>query len=166
MSNQEWLVDNNIPIVYHSHDAQLQLDPDTPVLHVIRKDLFNEIISAVISEQYNEWYSYTGNKSPFTADLCMFEQKYFWHKHWHNAHRALTNYTNRQDLIFEEFIGKSEVICNQLNIPIVTFNTNKSPYSQANILNINELKEKFSELEAQPTSVQRVAEQWKDSRVK
>jgi hypothetical protein len=164
MSNQESLPFSKSPIVYHSHDAQLQLDLDIPVLHVMRKNLYAEIISAIICEQYNEWTVYTGNKPPFVADLEIFEQKYIWHKYWHQAHRALTQYHNRQVLVFEDFIGRSEIVCSQLNIPLVSMQTNKSPYSEQNILNIDELKEKFNKLESMPPMTTWNAEDWKDKR--
>lgn len=164
MSNKSPLPVNDIPVVYHSHDAQLQLDPDVPVLHVTRNDVFAEIISAVISEQYNEWAQYSGNKPPFVADVAMFENKYYWHKYWHHAHRALTHYNNRRVLVFEEFIGNSQLLCDQLGIPRVHYKTEKSPYSQNNILNIAELREKFAQLEAVPPPDSWDREHWKDSR--
>lgn len=166
MSNQSALPNTSKSFVYHSHDAQLQLDPDIPVLHIMRKDLFAEIISAVISEQYNEWAIYTGNKPPFVADLEMFDQKYRWHKYWHQAHRALTKYNHRQILNFEEFIGRSELICDQLQIPQVRFQTSKSPYSQKNILNIDELKNRFAQLEQEPEPETWNSNEWKDLKAK
>lgn len=167
MSNQEPLPNTNEPIVYHSHDAQLQLpdQPDLQVIHVTRNDLFSEIVSAVICEQYNEWFRYSGNGQPFVADLDIFEQKYNWHKNWHRAHHALTHYTNRHYLKFEDFIGRSEVICQQLNIPSVITRTKKSPYSSKNILNIDQLTQRFNELEA-AIDQEIQAEQWKDQKSK
>jgi hypothetical protein len=163
-SNQEPLPNTDKPIVYHSHDAQLQLpDQDIQVVHVSRHDLFNEIISAVICEQYNEWFRYSGQGQPFVADLLTFENKYRWHKNWHRAHHELTQYQNRHYLKFEDFIGRSEVVCQSLNIPVVQIRTQKSPYSASNILNIQELSQRFAELEsAEPAEIQ--AEQWKDQR--
>jgi hypothetical protein len=166
MSNQEPLPDTNEPLVYHSHDAQLQLpDQDLQVIHVTRDDVFGEIISAVICEQYNEWSSYSGNGQPFIADLDIFEQKYNWHKNWHLAHHALTKYKNRHYLKFEDFIGRSDVICKQLDIPLVITRTQKSPYSSKNILNIDQLLQRFTELEA-VGQVEFRPEQWKDQRSK
>jgi hypothetical protein len=167
MSNQEPLPNTDQPVVYHSHDAQLQLpdQTDLQVIHVTRKDLFSEIISAVICEQYNEWFGYSGNGQPFVADLNIFEQKYNWHKNWHRAHHALTQYNNRHYLKFEEFIGRSEVICQQLNIPVVSTHTQKSPYSLKNILNLEQLTQRFVELEA-TSDLSFQAEQWKDQRSK
>lgn len=166
MSNQEALVENSVPVVYHTHDAQRQLNFDTPMLHIVRRDLFAEIISATVCEEYNEWFHYSGNKPPFVADPEVFEQKYHWHKYWHQAHRALTHYTNRQELIFEEFIGRSEVVCDTLGIPRVSVTTNKNPYSAANILNINELRDKFDQLELLPPPAAWDPEQWKDLKSK
>ncbi len=166
MSNISQLPNNDEPIVYHTHDAQLQLDSNIPVLHIVRKNLFAEIISAIICEEYNEWFRYTGNKDPFVADLDRFEEKYFWHKHWHAAHRAMTNYKHRQELSFEEFIGSSETICDQLQIPRVQVETDKSPYSVDNIINIQELRHKFNSLEQQPSPNSWDPEQWKDRRSK
>lgn len=166
MSNQTALPATSEPIVYHSHDAQLQLpDQDITVVHVTRSDLFAEIVSAIICEQYNEWFDYSGKGQPFVADMEVFEQKYNWHKNWHRAHHKLTQYTNRRYLKFEEFIGRSEVVCQQLGIPVVNIRTQKSPYSQANILNLAQLQQRFVELEAtEPVEFQ--AEQWKDLRAK
>jgi len=163
-SNQTPLINTDNPIVYHSHDAQLQLpDQDIHVVHVSRRDLFNEIISAVICEQYNEWFNYSGHGQPFVADLLTFENKYWWHKNWHRAHHELTRYQNRHYLNFEDFIGRSEVICQSLNIPVVQIKTQKSPYSFSNILNIQELSQRFVELES--TELAEIqAEQWKDQR--
>jgi len=165
MSNQEPLPATAESMVYHSHDAQLQLpdQPDLQVIHVTRNDLFSEIVSAMICEQYNEWFRYSGNGQPFVADLDIFEQKHNWHKNWHRAHHALTHYTNRHYLKFEDFIGRSEVVCQQLNIPSVITRTKKSPYSSKNILNIDQLTQRFAELEStEPAEIQ--AEQWKDQR--
>jgi len=166
MSNQEPMPQSSNLIVYHSHDAQLQLNSDIPVLHVMRKNLYAEIISAMVCEQYNEWAFYTGNKPPFVADLEMFEQKYFWHKYWHQAHRELTHYTNRKILVFEDFIGHSEILCDQLEISRIKIQTNKNLYSENNILNANELKEKFDELESMPPPATWKAQEWKDNRAK
>jgi hypothetical protein len=167
MSNQEPLPDTSQPLVYHSHDAQLQLpDHDIQVVHVTRRNLFGEITSAIICEQYNEWFNYSGQGLPFVADLNMFEEKYNWHKYWHHAHQSLTQYQNRHYLTFEDFIGRSEVICSELNIPIVkNVRTQKSPYSSSNILNIHELLQKFLQLESQ-AAPEIVAEHWKDRQSK
>jgi hypothetical protein len=166
MSNQEPLPDTDEPIVYHSHDAQLQLpDQDLQVVHVTRDGVFGEIISAVICEQYNEWSRYSGKGQPFVADLDVFEQKYNWHKNWHRAHHTLTKYKNRHYLKFEDFIGRSDVVCKQLNIPLVITRTQKSPYSSKNILNLEQLTQRFVELEA-ATGLDFQAEQWKDLRSK
>jgi hypothetical protein len=167
MSTQTPLPKTDEPLVYHSHDAQLQLlDQDIQVIHVTRRDLFNEIISAVMCEQYNEWYNYSGLGQPFVADLNVFENKYHWHKYWHRAHHSLTRYQNRRYLTFENFIGRSEVICRELNIPSVTdVYTQKNPYLSSNILNIYDLSQRFLQLEstAQPA---RNAEHWTDQRSK
>ncbi len=159
---QESLPDTNEPVVYHSHDARLQLpDQDITVVHVTRNDLFGEIVSAIISEQYNEWFNYSGKGQPFLADIGMFEQKYYWHKNWHRAHHELTHYRDRRYLKFEDFIGCSKVVCQQLNIPVVSTFTQKSPYSQRNILNLAQLQQRFVELQA-TEQVEFQAEQWKD----
>jgi hypothetical protein len=166
MSNQEPLAEDDTPVVYHSHDAQRQLDPNTTMLHIIRRYVFAEIVSATVCEQYNEWFYYTGNKPPFAADIEQFEQKYHWHKYWHQAHRALTYYCNRQELVFEDFIGRSEVVCDALGIPRVHVSTKKNPYSADNILNIDQLKHRFNELESQPAPTTWDPEQWKDLKAK
>jgi hypothetical protein len=140
----------NTPMVRHTHDATLQL-PDNEIIVVqpYRQNLFRELISAVIAETYNEWSdsSYTGNGTPFVCDLEMFTNKYVWHKKWHQAFEYYTVYSRRIHLCFEEFIGNSAAVCQALDIPVVDLATKKSPYSENNILNVDQLQQEFEKLE-------------------
>lgn len=141
---------DNLPqsFIYHTHDATLQLpDHDLTVIQPQRKDLFAEIVSALIAEHYNQWTEYTPEQTPFVADLDMCYDKYVWHKYWHKAFETLTRYQHRIYLTFEQFIGRSAVVCKALGIPSVDLVTQKSPHSVKNILNIEQVKSLFDKLE-------------------
>jgi len=138
------------PAVLHSHEAKLQLDKDVTVIQVHRRDVFAQVISAIIAEEYNEWRVYqVTDKQPFVADIDKFYDKYVWHKKWHQAFEYYTQYTNVQHVWFEDFIGNAERLCDLLNIPKKDDlpKSQKSPYNQNYILNIEQLKQEFRRLE-------------------
>jgi hypothetical protein len=147
-------INSAVSIVRHTHDATLQLpNHDIVVVQPYRCNLFKELVSAVISETYNEWSdnSYTGNREPFVCDLDLFRIKYIWHKKWHQAFEHYTVYSNRVYLCFEDFIGNSSAVCKALDIPTCNLKTQKSPYSENNILNIDQLQQEFDILEKDQT---------------
>lgn len=143
--------ENNTPVVYHSHDATLQFDKDIIVIQPYRKNIFNAIISAVISEEYREWNIYTGNKLPFVADLEIFKEQYIWHRYWNKMFTQSTKYNNRINLCFDDFIGDSQKICSSLNIPLTSYTSTMSPYKN-NVLNVIELEEYYKQLEKEFTN--------------
>jgi hypothetical protein len=146
-NNTERIVTNK-PFVMHLHDATWLIPDHVRIVCPRRRNLLKETLSAVISEQFQEWNNYTGQHSPFLADIEMFEIKYIWHKKWF---KAFDHYQKNQDktfIYFEDFIGNSENLCGLLNIPTVTIQSQKSPYDPYQyILNIKELEKKFLELE-------------------
>lgn len=142
---------DNRPLVYHSHDATLQLNDEIIVIQPYRRNIFNAITSAVISEKYREWHNYTGNQQPFNADLTVFKEQYIWHKYWGQMFDQSTNYIHKVKLCFDEFVGNSSTICNSLNIPLVHYVSTKSPYKNS-IINIDELVEYYNELEKEFTT--------------
>jgi hypothetical protein len=145
------VLENNMPPIYHTHDATFQIpDNNLIVVQPYRKDIFKEIISAVIAEKYNEWFVYSNKQEPFVVDLETFKNKYQWHKNWHRAFEHYTRYKYRKYLCFEDFIGNSIKICNYLGIPEVKYHSEKSPYTTQQILNFDELQEEFIKLELNP----------------
>jgi hypothetical protein len=142
---------NNIPVIYHSHDVTLQFDEDIIVIQPYRKNIFNAIVSAVISEEYREWNNYTGNKQPFVADLEIFKEQYIWHRYWDKMFTRSTKYNNRINLCFDDFIGDSQKVCLSLNIPLTSYTSIISPYKN-NVLNITELEEYYKQLEQEFTA--------------
>jgi hypothetical protein len=146
--NDNEITNINSPSILHTHNAHLQVDKTIPVICVQRKNLFNEIISAVIAEHYQEWNTYTNTGEPFVVDADLFETKYIWHKWWHRAFNHYTDYTNKTYLIFEDFIGNSQRLCNILNIPEVNYQSQPSIRKPSEcILNLNHLQERFTMLE-------------------
>jgi hypothetical protein len=138
------LINLNSPSILHTHNAHCQVDKNIPVVCVQRKNLFNEVISAVIAEHYQEWNTYTNTGEPFEVDAELFETKYIWHKWWHKAFNHYTDYTNKTYIMFEDFIGNSRYLCNLLNIPIVDFQSCASIRKPSEcILNFEHLKEQF-----------------------
>lgn len=141
---------DHTPLVLHSHNAKLQLpDDNIVVVQPYRRNLFKELVSAVIGETYNEWSdeSYSGQGAPFVCDINLFRTKYAWHKKWRQAFEYYTSYTNRVYLCFEDFIGNSLAVCESLGIPKVYHTSKKSPYSENTILNIDQLRLEFEKLE-------------------
>jgi hypothetical protein len=133
------------PAVLHTQDARFQANKDIPVICVQRKNLFNEVISAVIAEHYQEWNTYTTVGDPFVADLNVLEQKYIWHKWWHKAFNHYTIYTNKTYITFEDFIGNSQQLCNILSIPEINYQSQpalRKPHEC--ILNFDQLIETFN----------------------
>jgi len=141
----------NSPSILHTHEAHFQANKDITVVCVQRKNIFNEIVSAIIAEHYREWYAYTSNGDPFVVDRDMFEVKYIWHKWWHKAFDHYTTYTNKTYVTFEDFIGNSQKLCNLLNIPEVNYQSEpslKKPHEC--ILNFDQLPEMFDWFENNP----------------
>jgi hypothetical protein len=155
------------PTVLHSHEAKLQIHKDVCVVQVHRKDVFAQVISAIIAEQYNEWASYDPvGKQPFVADIDTFYDKYTWHKKWHQAFEHYTQYTNVQHVWFEDFIGDAEKLCALLNIPTKPNlpKSQKSPYGHERILNIDQLQQEYQRLEQDQELQQRAIYEfnWED----
>lgn len=147
------------PSVLHSHEAKLQLNPDVKVIQVHRRNVFAQIISAMIAEEYNQWSNYDAtNKKPFVANIDQFFDKYIWHKKWHQAFEHYTQYKNVQHVWFEDFIGNAEKLCTLLNIPQTSNlpHSKKSPFGEHYISNIERLKKEFNHLE-NDTSLQQSA---------
>jgi len=146
------LINIDSPSILHTHNAHFQTDKNIPVICVQRKNLFNEIISAVIAEHYQEWNTYTSTGEPFVVDAELFETKYIWHKWWHDAFNYYTDYVNKTYILFEDFIGNSQYLCNALNIPNVSYQSCASIRKPSEyILNLDYLKEQFDIFENDST---------------
>jgi hypothetical protein len=136
------------PAILHTHNAHFQANKHTPVICVHRKSLFNEIVSAVIAEHYQEWNTYTNAGDPFLVDANLFKTKYIWHKWWHKAFDHYTDYTAKTHIVFEDFIGNSKHLCNILNIPVVNHQSQQSIRKPDEcILNLAQLKDVFNMFE-------------------
>lgn len=142
------LVSNETQSVLHTHDPCFQADKNIPVICTQRKNLFDQIISSYMANQYQEWYQYTDNGDSFVADINIFEKKYTWYKFWNRAFDTHTTYLNKTYITFEDFIGNSRKLCNILNIPEIDFQSQQSMRNpQEYILNYSQLKEKFDLIE-------------------
>jgi len=168
-ANHKKTLENTAPVILHTHDATFQIpDNNLIVVQPYRRDIFKELISAVIAEKYKEWFTYSNNQQPFIVDLPTFRNKYQWHKHWHRAFEHYTKYKHRKYLCFEDFIGDSIKICKYLDIPPVTYCSDKSPYNKQQILNFDELQQEFISLELNPYLQNEPIEtqNWTDRKVK
>jgi hypothetical protein len=79
--------------------------------------------------------------------LDEFKEQYIWHKYWNFVFKSNTIYNNQIRLCFEDFIGNANYVSNKLSIPLINYQSSKSPYNKNNIKNLDEIKKYYLDLE-------------------
>jgi len=106
-------------LAMHTHNPFLKTDNDriTGLILVLRKNLFDAIMSNFIAQHTNQYTRYEKIIiDPFNVNLTDFKDQYCKHKWYADSHDFIRPYGLIKTLYFENFINDYDYIFKELNL--------------------------------------------------
>ena len=130
-------------VIIHSHYPNLEIIDKSNWIALIsrRREDFNCVISNIIAAHSREYYTYSNNLIPFHVSRERFISEYRRILHFYNDIDT-TGFAKVIDVWSEDMLQYPKYLYNLFDIDnSIDYNiTNKSPYNETSIININELK--------------------------
>ena len=134
---------NNNKVIIHSHYPNLNLINKSEWVALIsrRRNDFNCVISNIIANHTTEYYTYSNNLLPFHVPCANFINEYRRILQFYNDIDT-TGFAKVFEVWSEDMLQYPKYLYNLFDInKSIDYNiTNKSPYNETSIININELK--------------------------